>query len=190
MPWPTGACPAVRGEPTLTGLPACLSVCPPSGLLSPRHSRRRHPETPAGAQLGAGQRGAGMKTLGETEKNVAKKVSCLRIFCMGFGYFLLLKSIKKTWKLAFHSVLRSLGWSCRGCLMWFFRKNGVFLGMKNQEKACIKCASSSLFLLCILWVFPCWISIRLPARWQGRTEVAENPVLISTQALLLQAQPL
>ena len=37
-----------------------------------------------------------MKTLGEFEKNVAKKVSCLRIFCMDFGCFLLLKSSKKS----------------------------------------------------------------------------------------------
>lgn len=41
MPWPTGACPAVRGEPTLTGLPACLPAC-----LSARHQACCHPATP------------------------------------------------------------------------------------------------------------------------------------------------
>lgn len=37
MPWPTGACPAVRGEHTLTGLPACLPA---------RHQACFHPATP------------------------------------------------------------------------------------------------------------------------------------------------
>lgn len=38
MPWPTGACPVVRGEYTLTGLPArhqacCHPATPDDGIL-------------------------------------------------------------------------------------------------------------------------------------------------------------